>query len=99
VRINVFLFLAAAILLVLSNSAGAYPLSDFEDGTFQGWTLDPSSSPNFISVVAAGNPGFALESVDSAAGLPEIVVNAPSEFTGDLSAFEGKKEKHVDSHS
>lgn len=88
-RINVFLFLAAAVPLVLCNSAGADPLSDFEDGTFQGWTLDPSSSPNFISVVAAGNPGFALESFDSAAGLPEIVVNAPSEFTGDLSAFEG----------
>lgn len=88
-RINPILRLVAAIFLLLSNSAGAEPLSDFEDGTAQGWALDPSSSPNSFSVVAAGNPGFALQSFDFEGGPPEIVVNAPSEFTGDLSMFEG----------
>ena len=60
---------AAIIALAMASQASAAIMSDFDDGTLQGWTKGtPYWNPGFggtLSAVAFGNPGFSMRATDT----------------------------------
>lgn len=76
----------------LAYTANANPLSDFDDGTLQGWTAiatpwdgDPFGG-TFELVTSGGNPGGYIHAVDEN-HLGGLLVAGPAEFSGDLSGY------------
>ncbi|HNO77854.1 MAG TPA: PEP-CTERM sorting domain-containing protein [Phycisphaerae bacterium] len=77
---------------VLAQSANANPLSDFDDGTLQGWTAiatpwdgDPFGG-TFELVTSGGNPGGYIHAIDESS-IGGLLVAGPAEFSGDLSGY------------
>lgn len=83
-------FAVGGIVAIVGMVASGQPsqmdvISDFEDGTLQGWTLEEPGAA-LIEVTPNGNPGFSLISTDIVFGL-NIAVTSPSPFTSDLPGF------------
>lgn len=83
-----FAVVAACLFLASSSLASASLVSDFDDGTVQGWqNLDPNG---FIvdNPGVGGNPGGFLRFTDIFSGsVDPSVVRAPAVFSGDFSGF------------
>jgi hypothetical protein len=73
-----------------SPSAQAFILvSDFDDGTLQGWTKEPVFNGTLFVDTAGGNPdGFMVATDTVGAGGP-LLARAPGILTADLSIYEG----------
>ena len=65
------------------------PMSDFDDGTLQGWSLFEGHNGILTVQPTGGRPAGFIEADDT--GPLGLLVVAPSEFTGDLSEFSGAK--------
>jgi len=90
------LVVAALIFLggpVITAEAVSGVMSDFDDGTLQGWTKGtPSFNPLFggnLELSANGNPGGAMVAFDTVGAGGGLFASAPAQFTGDLSSFTG----------
>lgn len=86
--------LVTTFLLVFIPSAQAGLVSDFDDGTMQGWSEgDPFNLGSFggtLSVInSGGNPGGYLKATDSVAGGGSLAALAPSLLSGDLALWGG----------
>lgn len=69
--------------------AGYVIISDFDDGTTQGWTRSSEPGGTLFYSATGGNPGGFIGMRDTSPGAGEATaVYAPSEFTGDLSVYE-----------
>lgn len=80
-----FVLMVVAAFAVFAG--GEMVVSDFDDGTTQGWQLtEPAYSD--IQIVTRGD-GFALEAFDTTAAFGGPTLTAPSEFLGDLSGYDG----------
>lgn len=80
----------SAILAAMALPASATTMvsSDFEDGTLGGWALSSGSVGfDLINPGSGGNPGGYLQMVDTLAGGAGGLVEAPSQYHGDLSGF------------
>lgn len=78
-----------ASLLIVAPNAEATVLSNFEDGTTQGWsTGDPFNNGSFggvLSVIdSGGNPGGYLRAADTATGVGTLATLAPAPLSGNL---------------
>jgi hypothetical protein len=69
-------------------AGGQTVLSDFEDGTLQGW-MSNDSLEGEIYVTTGGNPGYCMAATDT--GERSVRAVAPPEFAGDLSGYSGVK--------
>lgn len=79
---------ALIVCLLAASAAGQSPLSDFEDGTLQGWEkLTPWCGT--LTVSGVGNPSLAMLAIDTAGACGTAWVKAPPEFSGDLSVHAG----------
>ena len=80
---------AVALVCCAAQAQVSPPLSDFDDGTLQGWSpVEPFGGELQISRTG-GNPGGFIFAIDSVAGGGGLAVEAPAEFTGDLAPFAG----------
>jgi hypothetical protein len=77
-----------------TSGALALPSSDFDDGTFQGWTTnntphgdEPPFGGNLTVQPVGGNPGGYLRAEDTVHAGGGLFIAGPAEFTGDLSAY------------
>lgn len=82
------LFLAFLALYTIPADAALPVVTDFEDGTSQGWKMQDYSASNH-KIVPQGNPGYALLALDTKAGSPNPRLIAPPSYCGDLSLYEG----------
>ena len=77
----------------MANRTGWAVMSDFDDGTLQGWTKGtPFFNPLFgggLGVSEIGNPGKSMVAWDTVGGGGGLFAQAPAAFTGDLSGFAG----------
>lgn len=79
-----------ALALAASVAAAGTFVSDWDDGTFQGWTTLPFDGGSWANPGTGGNPGGYLQYTDSPDGsalVPELL--APSQYLGDYSNYEG----------
>ncbi len=86
------LWVSAAVLFVfsLTTVAQATVLSDFDDGTLQGWTpYLQIGSAEVTLVETGGNPGGHVHAVDTLGGGGTFGISAPAAFLGDLSGEGG----------
>lgn len=81
-------WLSAALLVLAGPVAAADIVSDFEDGTLQGWTPEPPFNGNLF-VAPPGNPGFSMQATDDLPGGGPLLARAPASYTGDLTVFFG----------
>lgn len=85
------LAMALSVLLFSTIANADILISDFDDGTTQGWVtanpLNPGSGFNGILTVQnlGGNPGGFLQATDNVSGGGSLAVLAPLPFFGDLS--------------
>lgn len=79
--------LVAGALLGASGPASALPLSDFDDGSLQGWVVNVSEGFTFTNPGSGGNPGGYALLEDTLAGGSGGVVLAPAQFLGDLRGY------------
>ena len=84
---------ALAWLLIATNAHGSL-ISDFDDGTMQGWSEgDPFNLGSFggaLSIInSGGNPGGYLRATDSVGGGGSLAALAPSVLSGDLTLLGG----------
>ncbi len=63
-------------------------VSDFDDGTLQGWTPEPFFGGDLFAG-APGNPGESMQATDSEEGGGPLLARAPASYEGDLSGFLG----------
>jgi hypothetical protein len=88
-------FLALIEICLLCVTARADVASDFGDGagydTFQGWTKSTELSEfgGNLYVSYAGSHPYAMHAYDTCAGCGSLIVAAPPQFRGDLSACTG----------
>ena len=85
------ILLSVFICIPLSSANGA-TVSDFDDGTLQGWSAaDPYNLGSFNGVLSVsnsgGNPGGYMVAQDTVSGGGSLAVLAPSQLTGDLTRF------------
>ena len=77
-------------LVGISSSAQAFILvSDFDDGTLQGWSKEPVFNGNLFNDPTGGNPNGFMVATDTVGGGGPLLAHAPSIFTGDLSIYDG----------
>jgi len=81
--------LAIACLALLPSPvfSQAAPLSDFDDGTAQGWTVN-AAGHLVVSAPGFGGAGYALDIYQDLPG-NDVLVRAPGSFSGDLSGVTG----------
>ena len=83
-------FLVMCLGIWRPTSAQAFILvSDFDDGTLQGWTKEPVFNGNLFNSPTGGNPNGFMVATDTVAGGGALLAHAPSIFTGDLSIYDG----------
>lgn len=87
-RIVLATAIAVALFLPPSSSWAQGITSDFDDGTFQGWTKGPNFNGRLL-ISDGGNPGFCMLTTDTLAGGGGLLVYAPPSFVGDLSSYTG----------
>jgi len=85
--------LATLVLLAISNTQAAL-ISDFDDGTMQGWSKgDPLNLGSFggtLSLVSSGgNPGGYLRATDTVVFGGSLAALAPTSLAGDLTPSGG----------
>jgi hypothetical protein len=78
---------ALATILVQTLGAVAGPMSDFEDGTLQGWVPQEPFGGN-LYVTTGGSPGYCMAADDTIAGGPGLWARAPVTYTGDLTVYD-----------
>lgn len=82
--------IALAITVAVSCNLQAAPIvSDFDDGTRQGWTEKLPFGGTLTNPGSGGNPGGFLFATDNVPGGGGLWAVAPSSFLGDLSGFAG----------
>ncbi len=82
------LSIASFVLSLVANSAVAtVAVTDFDDGTFQGWTPWGEKYGEINLLPSGSNPGGAVRAVDTVAGGGGFGVSAPAEYLGDLSGW------------
>jgi hypothetical protein len=59
-------------------------VSDFDDGTLQGWTPEPPFYGDLF-VATPGNPGLSMQATDNLPMGGYLLARAPVSYTGDLS--------------
>jgi hypothetical protein len=64
-------------------------VSDFNDGTMQGWTKRQPFGGTLVNPVSGGNGGGYLLATDNQPGGGNLFAVAPSKFLGDLTEFQG----------
>ena len=72
----------------IATSASAAVISDFSDGTLQGWLPDPGNFQGTLQV-AAGNPNFGMSATDTGPGGIGLLVRAPAQYLGNLTSSQG----------
>jgi hypothetical protein len=84
------------ILFLLVLSLGMVPaahafvlVSDFNDGTLQGWTAEPPFNGTLTVQNTGGNPGGFALTTDTVAAGGGLLARAPAPLTGDLSIYDG----------
>ena len=90
----IYNILVSMSLLISAPSIQAALVSDFDDGTMQGWSEgDPFNVGSFsgaLSVInSGGNPGSYLRATDSVGGGGSLAALAPTLLSGDLVLFSG----------
>lgn len=93
--------LLSAVLSLVASLGTAAPVSTFDDG-FDGWQKFVETDPNFDLLLddfdtfadfehqdIGGNPAGYVRVSDFAGGGGMLPIQAPAEFTGDLSGFTG----------
>jgi len=87
-KVWMMVFIAAALWI---TPALAVPIvmSDFHDGTLQGWNPKLPFNGNLFADPAAGNPGGAMVATDTVGGVGGLLASAPAPFLGDLTSFAG----------
>lgn len=76
------------LLLVLTVAAQGDVVTDFETGTFEGWTeFEPFNGTLFVDT--PGHPGFSLQATDDEPGGGPLLARAPASYRGDLSGMYG----------
>jgi hypothetical protein len=79
-------------ILLVSAPTGAQAfilISDFDDGTLQGWTKEPVFNGTLFVDPTGGNPnGFMVATDNVGAGGP-LLAHAPGVLSGDLSIYDG----------
>lgn len=86
-RARPFLGALLAMALLVPGTAHGDPLSDFDDGTTQGWTKVLPFGGRLLTFTTGGNPGGFIAVDDTVAGGGGLYLSAPPEFTGDLSIY------------
>ena len=84
--------LLSVFICISFSSANGATVSDFDDGTLQGWSAgDPFNLGSFNGVLtvsnSGGNPGGYMVAQDTVSGGGSLAALAPSQLTGDLSRF------------
>jgi len=87
-KLRFYLMLTVLICMLALPASGQTVLSDFEDGTLQGWTPGDSLDGEAY-VTTGGNPGYCMAATDTFTGGGSLTVVAPPEFAGDLSGYSG----------
>jgi hypothetical protein len=82
------LWISAALLVCVGPVLADNVVSDFEDGTLQGWTPEPPFNGELF-VAPPGNPGFSMQATDDLPGGGPLLARAPASYAGDLSGFIG----------
>jgi len=82
-------FSASIFSFVLSTSVNAALVSDFDDGTLQGWTPEPPFNGTLFVDNSGGNPNGFMVATDSVGGGGGLLARAPSILSGDLSIYGG----------
>lgn len=70
-------------------SAGIILVSDFDDGTLQGWSPEPFFGGNLLAQPTGGNPGGYMVATDTVPGGGCLCARAPGSVSGDLSLLGG----------
>jgi len=80
--------IASLLLLFTASDALANTVvSDFDDGTLDGWVKDPDGDGTLSNPLSGGNPDGYLSCYDPAQGVNTWAA-APSKFLGDWSAYD-----------
>ncbi len=83
-----FVAVAFAITMLVAAQSNASIISNFDDGTLQGWTNLKVGGFDVINPGTGGNPGGYLAFIDTLSGAESpALVQAPPQFSGDLSSF------------
>ena len=81
------------VLWTTSSMAASTLVSDFDDGTLQGWVMGDPQGFGFQGTLfndpSGGNPGGRMVATDTLQGGGGLWALAPSTISGDLSLFEG----------
>ena len=64
-------------------------VSNFDDGTLQGWTPEPFFGGSLFLDTSGGNPGGFMVATDTVAGGGALLARAPIPLLGDLSVYAG----------
>ena len=82
-------FLGVSLIIALPGAQAFILISDFDDGTLQGWIKEPVFNGTLFVDPAGGNPnGFMVATDNVGAGGP-LLAHAPGVLTGDLSIYGG----------
>ncbi len=78
------------VLVFSPPGAQAFILvSDFDDGTLQGWTKEPVFNGTLFVDSTGGNPDGFMVATDTVAGGGGLLAHAPGVLKGDLSIYQG----------
>ena len=78
--------LGLTLVCTMVGQAKCSPISDFDDGTVQGWMIADPDCGYVDNPGTGGNPGGFLRAVDTEGG-GGVAAFAPAEFLGDLSSY------------
>jgi hypothetical protein len=82
--------LLTVLSFVLVSNAHAFILvSDFDDGTLQGWSQQPIFNGTLTAPTTGGNPNGYMLTTDTMAAGGSLLALAPSTLTGNLLAYSG----------
>ena len=86
-------YLSSIVFVLVVSSSSADIVTDFDDGTLQGWTTinSPQSGLPFggelVVMPTGGNPGGFLRTEDTVVAGGSLFVAGPASYRGDLSVF------------
>ncbi len=76
-------------LLALSMNSFAALISDFDDGTLQGWVPDTGNFGGLLEHDPLGNPGGAMRAIDTGPSGVSLLVRGPEAYRGNLTGYSG----------
>ena len=89
-EVGVLTVFIGILLVAIPTTAHAFLLiSDFDDGTLQGWTPEPVFNGALFNDPTGGNPNGFMVATDTLATGGPLLSHGPSPFLGDLSIYGG----------